>query len=135
MMDKGLLGKKSGKGFYDYAKEGLNVSGEAKRLAPKNKDLLDKDIVNRCLLIMVNEAARCLEEKVVTSPAHIDMAMILGAGFPPFRGGLLKYADEKRLEKIMEAMLFFRKNYGTRFDPVPLICELASKNKTFYGGC
>jgi 3-hydroxyacyl-CoA dehydrogenase/enoyl-CoA hydratase/3-hydroxybutyryl-CoA epimerase len=133
MVDQGLLGKKTKKGFYDYTNNTMKIASAVNRLKPKSRDISEKDILNRCLLIMVNEAARCLEEKIIQSPAHLDIAMILGTGFPAFRGGLLKYADDRGLDIIMKKLMELTKQYNTRFDPIPLICDLGEKNKTFYG--
>src|SRR5690606_17437133 len=86
-------------GFYLYDDRGKELSVDRtvyKDLGlgePANK-LTQKEVLERGILIMVNEAARALlEDHIVEKPEHVDLAMIMGTGFPPFRGGLLKYAD------------------------------------------
>ncbi|MCF7821948.1 MAG: enoyl-CoA hydratase/isomerase family protein [Mariprofundaceae bacterium] len=107
MVEKGVLGMKSGRGFYLYEGEkrlGMNpeLSQYLKlkshrekefdaNLADQDDAMTDKKIVEACLLPMLTEALACLSEKVVDSTEHLDAAMIYGIGFPPFRGGLLHY--------------------------------------------
>ncbi|MDQ6960114.1 MAG: 3-hydroxyacyl-CoA dehydrogenase NAD-binding domain-containing protein, partial [Mariprofundaceae bacterium] len=108
MVDDGLLGEKSGSGFFAYAKGkrgGLNPElsryvelavdsrqeGTAAGLGGETQDMEDAAIVDACLLPMLAEALTCLHEKVVDDPDHLDAAIIYGIGFPPFRGGLLHY--------------------------------------------
>ena len=83
------------------------------------------------MYIMINEAARCLEEKVVDSAETVDVGMIFGTGFPPFRGGLMDYADTVGLAAIVADLQSFEKQFGPRFAPCRLLSELAVQNKKF----
>ncbi len=89
LYDKKLFGKKCGKGFYIWKGKEKEPNPEIKEILSgypkKHEGIADQDILDRFVLIMVNEAARCLEEKVVENPSYLDMAMIMGIGFPPFR--------------------------------------------------
>jgi len=84
------------------------------------------------ILMMINEAARCLEEQVVEKAAYLDMALILGTGFPPFRGGILRYADEIGLANIVDQLHQFSQSVSDRFKPADLLVEMNQKGKTFY---
>ena len=128
-----LLGKKAGKGIYVYKKGKVRVNDQIKPLCKNNKaSLSDQDIVDRVILIMVNEAARCIEQKVVASPAHLDLAMIMGTGFPAYRGGLLKYADNRGITEIVKRLKELAKNYGTKFKPCDYLLKLQKEKKEFY---
>ena len=85
-------------------------------------------------MIMINEAARILDEKIVKDASELDMAMIMGTGFPPFRGGLLKYADSLGIEKVHMSLVYLQEKYGDRFEPAKLILEMAQNKETFYKG-
>ena len=98
----------------------------------KKQKISDADILDRLLLIMVNEAARSIDEKVVSAPNMLDIAMIMGTGFPPFRGGILKYADSVGLEKILERLKYLARKYGKRFEPAPYIVKLVKNKQNFY---
>ncbi len=137
-----LLGKKSGVGFYNYVlgSEKPIVNPEIKRIM----DQLRKDhnisiyyaneekIVDRCILTMVNEAAKCIEEGVVKNPEYLDMAMVMGAGFPAFRGGVLKYADSRCIHEIVERLQKFEDKIGERFTVSQLLKDMDRKGQTFY---
>jgi len=129
-----FLGKKSGKGFYDYGDSGKPVSDEVKRLLhSSNMQSSSVDVVlDRLILVMVNEASRCLSEDVVSMPGYLDMAMIMGTGFPPFRGGLLAYADHYGIQKVVDRLNEFSDKYGSRFEPAPFLVDLAKNNNAFY---
>ena len=89
----GMLGRKTGKGFYKYRKGSeASTNHEAERLRPSS-DSDPGNLASRLVLLMVNEAARCLEEGIVATPGEIDLAMVMGTGFAPFRGGPLRHAD------------------------------------------
>ncbi len=117
----GRLGTKNGKGFYLY--EGR----ERKAPDPAVYPLLGLDprvenpdpglIADRMVLPMVNEAARCLEEGVVRSAADLDLALIFGTGFPPFRGGLCRWADQEGLARILATLERFASSVGERYAP------------------
>ena len=83
---------------------------------------------------MINEAARCLEEGVVADAQTLDMAMVMGTGFAPFRGGLLRYADERGVEAIKDRLHEFAAAFGDRFKPAPLIERIANGRGNFYKG-
>ena len=84
------------------------------------------------VFLMINEAARCLEEQIVAEPADVDFAMIMGTGFAPFRGGPLRYADSVGLEKLVGAMELLVDCGATQFKPCVLLHKLAADGKKFY---
>ncbi len=133
MIEDGRLGKKNGRGFYLYEKgksTGVDPS-LADVLGPRGAELTPTEIRDRCLWPMVNEAAWALEEGVVDSPDRVDLAMIMGTGFPPFRGGLLRWADDVGIGSILEGLLRLESQFGPRFAPAPMLRELAERNGTF----
>ncbi len=135
--NKELRGKKSGLGFYEHehAKKKVNpMIGAIIKMdggySPRRLD--DADIVDRLILIMVNEAAKCLEESVVGKVEYLDMAMLLGAGFPPFRGGLCAYVDYIGVETIVLRLKGLSDLYGSRFKPADLLVTMAEEGIRFY---
>ncbi len=132
--DLHLLGKKGGKGFYLHGGKEKRVNPQISALRTGIISLSVQEITDRAILMMVNEAAYCLAEGIVKDAQHLDVAMIMGTGFPPFRGGLLKYADDYGLENVLHSLLRLRDKYGVRFEPSPLIHELAQRGSTFYKG-
>ncbi|MBU6339716.1 MAG: enoyl-CoA hydratase/isomerase family protein [Rickettsiales bacterium] len=140
---KELLGKKSLKGFYSYSKDEkvkpvLNPEiAELLSQVRKNKSInvstiSDAEIIDRSILTMVNEAAKCLEEGVVKNARQLDMAMIMGTGFPAFRGGVLRYADSYGIKEVVVRLREFEKKCGIRFEVSKLLVEMADKNQKFY---
>jgi 3-hydroxyacyl-CoA dehydrogenase/enoyl-CoA hydratase/3-hydroxybutyryl-CoA epimerase len=117
----GRLGTKNGKGFYLY--EGRERKGPDPSvyallgLDPKVENPDPGLIADRMVLPMVNEAARCLEEKVAKSAADVDLALIFGTGFPPFRGGLCRWADQEGLASIIATLERLESAVGDRFQP------------------
>ncbi len=129
-----IRGKKTGKGFYihsgkkKYPNTGINqwiTTSKGRR--PKAEECLD-----RMVLGMVNEAAKCLEESVVNKASYLDMAMILGTGFPPFRGGLCRYADHIGIQNCLKRLEVLHKAHGSRFEPAKLLVTMSSNQQTFY---
>lgn len=135
MNENKLYGKKCGKGFYLYNGEKSTVNPQIKTLLEgMNKPsgpLPKEDILPRFLYSMINEAARCLEEKIVEKAEFLDLALIMGIGFPPFRGGLLAYADKTGLPKIHETLEKFTQKYGMRFTPAKYLTKLAENDGKF----
>lgn len=134
----GLKGRKGGKGFYLYAdgkKRGVNpeidVALRAAAAATPQRTATPEEIIRRCVGIMINEAARCLQEAVVASADDVDRAMVMGTGFAPFRGGLLKYADSLGAPRILQVLQQLEKEVGPRFAPSEFLLELAAKNGKF----
>ena len=133
----GRYGKKSGKGIYLYekgSKKGTPDPTLTNKLGiPKRPENLNDDIVEKRLLyVMVNEAARCLEENLVRDVSDIDVGMIFGTGFAPFRGGLLRWADGIGAESIVADLELLSRNYSPRFAPSNYLQRLAVGNKKFY---
>ena len=113
------LGKKTSIGFYKYDNKKKVFDPEVEKLITlKNKTILsDDDIQKRMVFPMINEAARCLKDEIVSAPRDVDLGMIFGTGFAPFRGGLLKYADSLGLAAVMKGLTDFEKRFGARFKP------------------
>jgi 3-hydroxyacyl-CoA dehydrogenase/enoyl-CoA hydratase/3-hydroxybutyryl-CoA epimerase len=103
-------------------------------LVKDTNDFDDDDVVNRLILPMVNEASLCLEEGIVDSVEAVDAAMILGAGFPPFRGGLLRYADDVGIDRIVDILEELASTVDERFTPSEYLRDLAKAGKGFYTG-
>ncbi len=129
-----LLGKKENKGFYIYKGFSTKVNEEVTLPFNLNRQFNDEEIIQRCLYIMVNEACRCLEEKIVTDANIINFAMITGTGFPAYKGGLLSYANDIGLENILNALKEFHGRYGKRFEPSKLLIKLVEEKKDFKTG-
>jgi 3-hydroxyacyl-CoA dehydrogenase/enoyl-CoA hydratase/3-hydroxybutyryl-CoA epimerase len=132
------LGRKTDRGFYFYGKDGERrrdsgledfLSGHVTR----GTEASGEEIVERLILSMVNEASLCLEEGVVKDVRAVDGGMILGAGFPPFRGGLLRYADSLGLDRVAGKLKDLSGTAGDRFAPSEMIRELARSGRGFYG--
>lgn len=128
----GLTGVKGGRGFYRY-EDGRpkGVDDQVARIVASRagQDPPDPGVAReRMVYAMINEAARTLGDEVVAQPADVDIAMILGTGFPPFRGGLLRYADSIGLDRIATGLREFAQRVGPRFEPAP---ELLNR-RSFY---
>ncbi|HTA31140.1 MAG TPA: 3-hydroxyacyl-CoA dehydrogenase NAD-binding domain-containing protein, partial [Candidatus Cybelea sp.] len=137
MIQAGMLGRKGGRGFYlhrkgkapqPYARAASLVRNQTASALTRN------DLQDRMVLLMVNEAARCLEEQVVTDPADVDFAMIMGTGFAPFRGGPLRYADTIGVANLVAKMDRLAAAGATHFAPCALLRSLMESGQGFYAG-
>lgn len=108
---EGQLGRKNGRGFYQY-KKGKAVT-EPYRGTP------NKELEERMVLCLCNEAIRCLRENVVTEPAHLDAGLVFGAGFAPFRGGPLRYIESEGRDALRQRLAALAERHGERFAPDP----------------
>ncbi len=132
LVEKGWLGKKTGQGFYLHQGRKKLLNTEMENLQSKKENLDEQTILDRSILIMVNEAAKCLEEKVVEKAAYLDMAMVMGTGFPAFRGGLLRYADSLGIAEVVKRLSLLESRYGERFAPAKSLLDMAEKGESFY---
>jgi 3-hydroxyacyl-CoA dehydrogenase / enoyl-CoA hydratase / 3-hydroxybutyryl-CoA epimerase / enoyl-CoA isomerase len=141
MYENKRFGQKNGVGFYKYE---TDPKGKPKKTAdpasyelikavqPNGpKDMPNEEIIDRLMLPMLIETARCLEEGIVETVQEADMGLIMGIGFPPFRGGALKYADTIGLKTIVEKAQKFE-SLGKLYHPTERMKEMAAKNQTYY---
>lgn len=129
---RGFLGKKSGKGFYLHQGKEERVPNPGIK-SNVRKPLDFEETLRRMLYVMINEAARCLEEGIVDAPGAIDVGMIFGAGFPAFRGGLLRYADTVGISKIIDGLNQLQQKFqAKRFEPAAYLLKLHSEKRGFY---
>ncbi len=135
LVDENRLGKKNGKGFYKYqGRKKEYDDGIDGFIDIKEKTILDEtEIIQRCVYPMINEAARCLDEGIVGRARDVDLGMIFGTGFAPFRGGLLKYADAEGIDKIVTILKEYTNSYGKRFTPSKSLLKMQKSGKGFYG--
>src|SRR5205085_1094018 len=118
--------------FYNYEKgRRQGVNGEIESSDPAGGPLAAAQIVDRLVDAMVNEAALALEEHVVTGPEDVDLAMVFGTGFPPFRGGLLRYADAAGIGALVER-LARRQQEGSLSGPAGSLQQMALSGGKFY---
>ncbi len=135
MVADGRLGAKNGRGFFRY-KDGRAAVADrgVYRLAggAPPLDLPVETLQERMTLCMVNEASVCLEDGVAKEPRDVDVAMILGAGYPPFRGGPLRYADAIGIPVLVDRLSRLADAQGDRFRPAGLLRDLAREERSFY---
>jgi 3-hydroxyacyl-CoA dehydrogenase/enoyl-CoA hydratase/3-hydroxybutyryl-CoA epimerase len=134
LRDGKMLGRKTGTGFYKYEgkTQSPNESLEKWRQHRDPRLRLDgAELAHRLLFLMVNEAARCVEEKVVESPEDADYGMILGTGFAPFRGGPLRFAEHFGLKKIVDEMNRLAQS-DEKFAPCDILKNHARDGTQFY---
>jgi 3-hydroxyacyl-CoA dehydrogenase/enoyl-CoA hydratase/3-hydroxybutyryl-CoA epimerase/enoyl-CoA isomerase len=134
----GRLGQKSGAGFYSYVKGARGTDDPAfavilERCRTERRRIDDQEITERLFLPMLVEASRVLEEGIVREPSDVDMGLILGIGFPPFRGGILRWADTVALQQILEKLKRYQ-DLGPRFDATEQIQQFAKSGRGFYDG-
>jgi len=131
MRESKLLGRKSGGGFYKYEgrEQFPNESLAQWRRSGSAKN--DVDLAQRLMFLMINEAARCIEEKVVELPEDADYGMILGTGFAPHRGGPLRFAEDFGLKKVDEAMGRLAQS-DDKFEPCDILKKHARDGTRFY---
>jgi 3-hydroxyacyl-CoA dehydrogenase/enoyl-CoA hydratase/3-hydroxybutyryl-CoA epimerase/3-hydroxyacyl-CoA dehydrogenase/enoyl-CoA hydratase/3-hydroxybutyryl-CoA epimerase/enoyl-CoA isomerase len=137
LVTAGRLGQKSGAGFYSYTKGSRGTDDPAletflTRVRSGRRDVGSDEITDRLFLPMLVEASRVLMEGIVRDPGDVDMGLILGIGFPAFRGGLLRWADSLGLDKVLQKLRQYER-LGPRFQPTEQMRRLAAEGKGFYG--
>ena len=135
------LGQKNGKGFYQYVpgKKGrvekrVDPAAEAllASFAEGQKEVTDEEIIDSMMLPLITESARCLEEQIVKTPMEVDLGVIYGLGFPPFRGGVLKYADTVGLETQKSFPIL---SLGGCYTAPASMRKLAQEKQNFLSNC
>ncbi|MER8692137.1 3-hydroxyacyl-CoA dehydrogenase NAD-binding domain-containing protein [Mesorhizobium opportunistum] len=134
--DHGRFGRKNGKGFYDYpakpAKKKLwpGLKDLYPQLAPEKVDY--EELQQRLLVTIALEAARVMEEGIVTDPREADVGSILAFGFAPYTGGALSYIDGIGAKEFVKIAKGLQKKYGAEFKAPKLLLDMAEKGETFY---
>lgn len=133
----GRLGRKNGKGFYDYPEKPAKKHlwpGLKELYAQQDADKIDiEEIKKRYLATVALEAARTMEEGIVTDPREADVGSILGFGFAPYTGGAVSYIDGLGVQTFVDMCADLATRHGDHFKPTPLLVEMAKNGETFYG--
>jgi len=136
LIENGRLGKKVNKGFYQYGKniksKKVDESVYSLLNVVKNSTLSDEIINQRSLFLMLNEAARCLDEGVIRSARDGDIGAIFGIGFPPFLGGPFQYIDKLGADYLVKKLQSWADKYGERYNPCEALIKMTDNNATYY---
>jgi 3-hydroxyacyl-CoA dehydrogenase / enoyl-CoA hydratase / 3-hydroxybutyryl-CoA epimerase / enoyl-CoA isomerase len=143
MYEAKRFGQKNSKGFYEYE---LDKKGKPKKviteaaysiikpLIKTQTEVSDEDIIMRMMLPMLIESARCLDEKIVNTPIEVDMGLLLGLGFPPFRAGIFKWADMLGLKLLAEHGQKWQSRFGKLYEFTTSMNEMIKNNSKYHGG-
>ncbi|WP_289127993.1 fatty acid oxidation complex subunit alpha FadB, partial [uncultured Marinobacter sp.] len=141
MFENNRYGQKNDKGFYKYEED---KKGKPKKVVDEetykliepvvngSKDFDEEDIIARMMIPLCLETVRCLEDNIVEDPADADMGLIYGIGFPPFRGGALRYIDDMGVDKFVELADKYA-DLGPLYAPTEKLREMAKTGKKFFG--
>ncbi len=137
VIESGRTGRKGKKGFYLYDDEGKKGDVDESVYAvisagADRREMAAQEIQQRCVLAMVNEAARCLEDGILRQPRDGDVGAVFGIGFPPFRGGPFRYLDTMGVTNAVRALESLHLRYAPRYEPAPLLAKMAESAKRFY---
>jgi len=136
MTKEGWLGRKSGRGFYKYDGKKKTINNEAadyvKSFVNNDLNLTEEDIQNRIVSRFVNEAAKCLEDEIISNPVAGDIGLVFGSGFPPFLGGPFRYLDSHGADKFVGMMNGIADHFGPQFEPCQLLKDHAISGKKFH---
>ncbi|XP_030054498.1 trifunctional enzyme subunit alpha, mitochondrial-like [Microcaecilia unicolor] len=141
MVNKGFLGRKSGKGFYIYqagvknraVNSGAEEILEKFKLVAKPEVSTDEDIQLRLVTRFVNEAVLCLQENILSNPVEGDIGAVFGLGFPPCLGGPFRYTDSYGAKQLVDKMRKYENIYGSQFTPCQMLIDYAkSPGKKFH---
>ena len=135
--EQGRTGRKGKRGFYLYDGNGKKGDPdvtvyEAFGGRRAQSAVSEEEIVRRCVLAMLNEAARCLEEGILRSARDGDVGAVFGIGFPPFRGGPFRYIDSVGVASVVRQLQELHTRYAPRFEPAALLVDMARDNRRFY---
>ena len=138
MLEAGLSGRKSEKGFYHYIKKkGKLKKGKVNQSvyqyfdAPSAKKISDNEIIERCILILLNEAVWALEEGIIENINDGDIGAVFGIGFLPWSGGPFSYMNQIGISTILDRMKQYQNIYGNKFEPRPMLVKMAEKDEKF----
>ncbi|WP_411706231.1 fatty acid oxidation complex subunit alpha FadJ [Edaphovirga cremea] len=139
LLKDGRKGRKNGRGFYLYAATGKN--DKQKKVDTSvytllgvipNTTLKSSAVAERCVMMMLNEAVRCLDEGVIRSPRDGDIGAVFGIGFPPFLGGPFRYLDRLGATQAVAQLSLLQQQYGERFAPCERLQQMAEQQELFY---
>jgi 3-hydroxyacyl-CoA dehydrogenase/enoyl-CoA hydratase/3-hydroxybutyryl-CoA epimerase len=136
LLENDRKGKKNKSGFYDYKAKnpGKDIDNSVYELlgVKPEKKFSDDTVVERCVLMMLNEAALCLQEEVIRNPRDGDIGAIFGIGFPPFLGGPFRYMDTLGLAHVVSRLEHYAATYSDKYQPAELLLTMREKRTTFY---
>jgi 3-hydroxyacyl-CoA dehydrogenase/enoyl-CoA hydratase/3-hydroxybutyryl-CoA epimerase len=137
LLADGRYGRKSKKGFYRYkaikkAEKPVDKSVYPVLGVSGDQAMDSQEIVERCVLMLLNEAARCWEEGVIRGPRDGDIGAVFGIGFPPFLGGPFRYADSLGIPELVAKLDQYRERLGERFAPADLLVRKVREQRGFY---
>ena len=124
----GALGRKTERGYYDYPKDKDPVPTDHLKIRPRDVT----EAQRRLPLLLTNEAAHCLDDGIAASADDIDLGMVLGTGYAPFRGGPLRHADAVGLENIVQQLRLLEKEFGPLYSPAPGLIDRANHHQTYH---
>lgn len=136
MFEAGRLGRKNGKGFYQYNEKGKKQAPDTSAyqfFKGKGNTSMDMETIqSRCLYLMLNEAVLCLEEGIIANPTDGDLGAVFGTGFLPFTGGPFRYMDQLGIENVVSTMNDLASKNGEKYKPAKMLVDMAANGESFH---